>query len=291
MRTNVIYIAAMTLGMSLVWMISAGVFMGRIGAVDATAIDPVASAISLLSIVAASFLNVLVVAWYVTRTHLSELRLALRIFLVLFGVMFFMTQIETLMFNSAIEMPLSVVGATVASGALATLVVAVLAVFYRRKLGPPEPNVTWVDPERNVLKLLLLAIVYVIIYFVFGYFIAWQVPGLRAFYSGSTEIIPFGPHLAGMLLNDIALPVFQMVRGLMWAGLGYAVIIGLGQTKTWERILLVGLFLSVGLATPLLVPNEFMPPIVRAGHFFELLSGNFLFGVLVALFFQPSARP
>lgn len=76
----------------------------------------------------------------------------------------------------------------------------------------------------------------------------------------------------------------------MWAGLGYAAIVGLGHAKAWERIILVGLILSVGLATPLFVPNEFMPPVVRAGHFFELVIENFLFGVLVALFFRPKAR-
>ena len=290
MKTNVKYIALMTITMSLIWIISAGVFMGMAGAVDTSAIDPVESAISSLSLVAASFLNVLVVAWFVNRSHLRGFGLGSRVFFLLFGVMFFMTQIETLLFNSAIQMPLPVVGATVASGALATLSVAILAVSYRRNLGVPAVTGSWVDASRNITKLLTLAVIYMIIYFVFGYYTAWQVPELRAFYSGSTEILPFGEHMAEVLRNDMALPMFQIVRGLMWAGLGYAAIIGLGNAKAWERFILVGLILSVGLATPLFVPNEFMPPEIRAGHFFELLSENFLFGVLVALFFRHSTR-
>jgi hypothetical protein len=290
MKTNVKYIALMTIVMSLIWMISAGVFMGMVGAVDTSDIDPVESALSSVSLLLVSFLNVLVVAWYVNRTHLTGFGLGLRVFFLLFGVMFFMTQIETLLFNSAIEMPLEVVGATVASGALAALSVAILAAFYRRKLGPPSRGGMWVDPSRNVTKLLILAVIYMIFYFVFGYYTAWQVPGLREFYSGSTEIIPFGPHLWDVLRNNISLPVFQIVRGLMWAGLGYAAIVGLGNAKAWERFILVGLILSVGLATPLLVPNEFMPPVVRLGHFGELLLENFLFGLIVALFFRPRAR-
>lgn len=290
MKTNVKYIALMTIVMSLIWMISAGVFMGMVGAVDTSAIDPVESALSSGSLLLVSFLNVLVVAWFVNRTHLTGFGLALRVFFLLFGVMFFMTQIETLLFNSAIEMPLEVVGATVASGALATLSVAILAVFYRRKLGPPARWDKWVDPSRNVTKLLMLAVIYMIFYFVFGYYIAWQVPALREFYSGSTDILPFGPHLWDVLRNNVALAVFQLTRGVMWAGLGYAALVGLGNVKAWERYILIALILSVGLATPLLVPNEFMPPVVRGGHFFELLAENFLFGLLVAMSFRPRAR-
>lgn len=197
MNTNVKYIALMTIVMSLIWMISAGVFMGMVGAVDTASIDPVESALSSLSLVLVSFLNVLVVAWFVNRTHLRGFKLALWVFFLLFGVMFFMTQIETLIFNSAIEMPLPVIGATVASGGLATLSVAILAALYRRKLGLPAPREMWIDPKRNVIKLLMLAVIYMIFYFVFGYYTAWQVPGLREFYSGSTEIIPLVRTLRG----------------------------------------------------------------------------------------------
>ena len=44
MKTNVKYIALMTIVMSLIWMISAGVFMGMVGAVDTADIDTVESA-------------------------------------------------------------------------------------------------------------------------------------------------------------------------------------------------------------------------------------------------------
>jgi len=290
MKTNVMYILLTTIVMSLIWMIAGGVFMGMVGAIDTTDIDPLESLLSSGSLVLVSFLNVLVVAWFVNRTHLTGFGLGFRVFFLLFGVMFFMTQMETLLFNSAIKMPVEVVGATVASGALATLSVAILAVIYRRKLGPPARWDRWVDPSRNVTKLLILAVIYMILYFVVGYYTAWQVPELRAFYSGSTDMLPFGAHMVDVLRGDIALPVFQITRGLMWAGLGYAAIVGLGNAKAWERFILVGLILSVGLATPLLVPNEYMPPVVRGGHFFELLAENFVFGLLVALFFRPRAR-
>lgn len=291
MNTNIVFVLVMTVVMSLVWMVAAAVFMGLAGAIDVRALEPVEATLSTLNLVGASYLNVLVVSWFVNRTHFSGFKLMSRVFFLLFGVMFFMTQVETLFFNDVIEMPINVVMATVGSGALATLSVAILAIFYRRKLGAPQPWVKWVDPTRIVTKLVILAAIYVIFYFVFGYYLAWQVPGLREFYTGSTDILPFWPHIIDVLMNDWTLPVFQFVRGLMWAGLGFAAIVALGNIVLLERAILVGLILSIGLATPLLIPNEFMPEVVRAGHFIELLSENFLFGVLVTLFFRPRARP
>jgi len=288
MKINVTFIALTTLVMSLVWLISARVYLDMAGVVDTNAVDFVRSWVWS---VAASFPVVLVIAWFVNRTHLTGLKLGWRVFFLLFGVMFFMTRIDTLMLNTSIEMPLSFLGAKLASGAVATLSVAILSVFYRRKLGRPALSDTWVDPSRNVSKLLLLAVIYMIFYFVFGYYTAWQVPGLREFYSGSTEILTIEPYLWSVLRDNISLPVFQIVRGLLWAGFGYAAIVGLGNARAWERIILVGLILSVPSASPLLVPNEFMPQIVRFGHFGELISENFLFGVLLALLFRPRARP
>mgnify|MGYP001055086721 CR=1 FL=1 len=288
--TNIKYIALMTVAMSLVWIVSAGVLMGIAGHVQVETVDLVDSAISSLSLVLVSLLNVLVIAWFINRSHLHGFKLAVRVFFLMFGVMFFMTQIETLFFNSAVQMPLPVVLATFGSGAMSILVVALLAIPYRRKLGPVTEPTLEIAPSGNGLKLLALGLIYMVFYFVFGYYTAWQVPGLRAFYTGSTEIAPFGQHMVGILRSELALPVFQIVRGLMWAGFGLAALTALTNAKAWERTLLVGLLLSVGLATPLFVPNEFMPPIVRLGHFFELLAENFLFGVLVALFFRPSLR-
>lgn len=56
---------------------------------------------------------------------------------------------------------------------------------------------------------------------------------------------------------------------------------GLSVKNRVEKYVLMGLLLSVSLATPLFAPNEFMPSGVRFGHFFELLIENFLFGAIL----------
>lgn len=289
-KTNIKYIALTTLVMALVWSITAGVFMGMVGAVDMAAVEPMESVMSSLSLLAVSILNVLLIAWFVNRTRLSGFRLGVQVFVMLFGVMFFMTQIETLMFNRAIAMPAEVLLATVSSGFLVALSVAGMAVLHRRALGRVVRRAMHVNTQRNITKLLMLGIIYMIFYFFFGYYTAWQVPELREFYSGSSEIIPFADHMLALVWRDSALPVFQIMRGLLWVGIAYSVIAALGPMRTWERLAMVGLAISIPLATPLFVPNEFMPPLIREAHFYELMIENFLFGVLVALFFRPRVK-
>jgi thiosulfate reductase cytochrome b subunit len=45
--------------------------------------------------------------------------------------------------------------------------------------------------------------------------------------------------------------------------------------------LLTGLFLSLPMNVPHIVPNPYMPPAVRTVHFIETASSTFIFGVLM----------
>ncbi len=133
-----------------------------------------------------------------------------------------------------------------------------------------------------------MALIYVVFYFVFGYFIAWQFPAVREFYSGSSEILPFPVHMRQQFQVDPLLPLFQVLRGAIWACIGLWVASALNRAVHWERMVIVGLSLSVGLSTLLLVPNPYMPDSVRLGHFFELLLENFVFGALLVQLFRSS---
>ena len=133
-----------------------------------------------------------------------------------------------------------------------------------------------------------MAVIYVVFYFIFGYFIAWQFPELREYYSGSSEILSFPVHMQQQFQSDPWLPIFQLLRGAIWAGMGLFIVSALDRAMKWERFVIVGLSLSVGLSTLLLVPNPFMPSNVRFGHFFELLLENFIFGALLVWIFRSS---
>lgn len=285
--TNIKYIAIITVSMFVIWSVTLGLLMGIIGFVDTTSADPMDAAVSTISLVVVSFLTTVVISWFLNRTQFLGLRLGALVFLMTFGVMFFMTQMETVIFNSAIEMPWQVIMATMVSGLAVSVTVAALSVLYRRKIGGQSNVVPKLDNAKLLQKFLVLGVVYMILYFLFGYFVAWQVSDLREFYSGSTDILPFVAHMQNVIQTDVWLPIIQIARGMLWAGIGYLALAGLGHAKSWERYVIVGLVLSVSLSTQLLIPNSFMPDIVRLGHFFEVLLENFIFGAVVVLLFKP----
>ena len=132
-----------------------------------------------------------------------------------------------------------------------------------------------------IAKLALIAVAYVIIYFAFGYFIAWQSAAVRAYYGGG-ELSGFIADLANNLRNRPLLFVLQAARGLLWAALAVPVI-KMMKGKGWEAGLAVALLFGVLMNTQLLLPNPLMPTEVRMAHLLETATSNFLFGWLVTL--------
>lgn len=266
------------------WSFISGLLQGIFGFVDPATFNAATALKPLPALFLVCLLNSIIVVWYVKRTQFSGKQLFFRVFIIIFGVMFFMTQIETMYFNGSIKMPWQIIFSTVATG----FVVGLLSSFYALKIKGKivsEPQNVLLKTKFSFVdffvKTSILSVVYMIFYFLFGYFVAWQFPVLREYYSGSTSMLSFGDHMMNQINEDSMLIVFQIFRGALWALIGYIVLVGLSTKEKLEKYILVGLILSVGLSTPLFVPNEYMPSGVRFGHFFELLIENFLFGVLL----------
>jgi len=128
-------------------------------------------------------------------------------------------------------------------------------------------------------RLALIAGLYVVIYFIFGYYVAWRTPGLPEYYGGKD--LGFIPGLGVTMRDTPWLPFFQLLRALLWAGLG-AVIIRMHKGGTLETSLAVGLAFSILMAAPLLLPNPIMGDVVARAHLYEVGSSNLLFGFLLS---------
>jgi len=228
-----------------------------------------------------SMINALVLSYPILRSRLYGLKLIGTAILVQFGVETFMAQIETLYFNRAVQMDIAVIVGIVAAGALRALVFAPLAVFI---FGKMKKSVQ-LEEKKAAVKLsewgkrfAALAVFYVIVYFVFGYFVAWQWAETRLFYSGTTAIKPFFTHFRDLFRTDPIILPFQLLRGALWTALA-TLIVRMMKAKRWEASLAVALtfagLLSSGIG---LFPNPYMPPLVRQSHFFELLSSMLVFG-------------
>ncbi|HEX3026794.1 MAG TPA: hypothetical protein VHR42_06160 [Clostridia bacterium] len=232
------------------------------------------------SLLVYSLLNVLILTVWIENSRLRGIRLAVVCFTVFWGVQYFMTQIETLFFNSAVKMPVSEVFRVSSSGALYTAVFSMLAVWILGKFKKENARneITGEKAARFALlpNLAVLTLTYVVIYFLFGYFVAWQFPVIRQFYTGSTQIVNFFQHMAG---QSPFLILFQLFRGILWALLALLILNSL-KVKNRASYLIPGLLFSILISAPLLLPNAYMPDAVRFGHTIELFSSMLTYGIL-----------
>lgn len=272
----VLKVLALTIVM-LVGYIVAGILFGpQVESTDQAGGD-------LLPLLIVSFLNTAVLTYAIIRSRWSGWRLVAVVFVVLFGISYFMTQIEAFVFVT--DLPSSEIGAILLMGATVALIFSPLAVLIlgkmRRSTAEEGPNLRLVMPWTEwVCKLAVIAVAYVILYFTFGYFVAWQSAALREFYSGSTELLGFFEQWGNTLLASPGLVPFQILRSLLWVVWALPVI-RMMKGRWWEAALAVALLFAVLMNAQLLLPNPYMPQAVRMWHLIETAPSNFIFGWLI----------
>jgi len=128
-------------------------------------------------------------------------------------------------------------------------------------------------------KLAVIALAYLILYFTFGYFIAWQNPAVREYYGG-TDPGSFFAQMSIVLRDTPWLVPFQILRAMLWIVVALPVI--RMMKGSWpETALVIALLFSVVMNSQLLLPNPYMPDAVRMAHLIETASSNFIFGFLI----------
>lgn len=221
----------------------------------------------------------------ILRSRLRGARLVVWLVLVLFFVRTALPQIETLVFEAArARLPPGVFIALWPMGLAHLAVFVPLAVIVLgRWRGEPQPLAFELEmtPGEWGAKLSACAVLHVPLYFLFGHYIAWQVPEIRAFYGGPAELNGFWAALRDMFQKMPWLPFFQLERGLFWALLAIP-LVRMPRGSAREAELSVSLTFAIALSSQLLIPGPHMPPAVRMGHFVETLVSGLLYGWLVA---------
>jgi hypothetical protein len=238
---------------------------------------------STLLLLAVCLLQVMVMTHLILRSRWTGWRLAAAAFFIFYGVTTFMPQIESAVFLT--RLPPGTLPRLFLMGVLIAVPFSVLAVLIlgKRKAGvvDTQPNSRLVMPASEwAWKLVVIAVVYVILYFTFGYFIAWRHPGVAEYYGG----VDPGSFLAQMrivLRNTPWLVPFQILRALCWVALALPAIRML-KGKWPETALAIGLLFAVVMNAPLLLPNPYMPESVRMAHLVETASSNLIFGAFIA---------
>ncbi len=227
-----------------------------------------------------ALLNTLVLAYIVQRARWHGWKLILALFLFFYGATWFMAQIETVVFlttfSNEMIARLMLMGFIIA----APFSILAPAIFGRLKGANKEPGAETPHGLDLAIKLGVIALIYVAVYFTFGYYVAWKNPAVQAYYSG-TDPGSFGRQLGAVAQGTWWLYPLQFVRGIMWALIALP-IVRMTKGPWWHAGLALSLGLGVLTSSQLLFPNSFMPEAVRMAHLVEVSTSNFVFGWIVA---------
>ena len=243
---------------------------------------PAEAGTTLIALVAVSFLNTVVLTYVILRSRWAGWKLILTVFLVFYGVMTVMGQIETAFFVTRLPpgmlSRLFLVGAIFAA-LFSTIAVLILGKGRAERMGGDSRDRLNMSIGEWAVKISIIVIAYLVIYFTFGYFIAWKSAAVLTYYGG-TDPGSLLAQLRSVLRDTPLLLPLQVVRALLWTAIAVTVI-RMMKGRWWEAGLAVALLFSVVMNSQLLLPNPYMPPAVRMVHLLETATSNFLFGWLI----------
>ena len=214
--------------------------------------------------------------YYIIRhAQLNGMKLFITTVLVMFLVQIFMAQIETLFFGHAFPVLTTLDVLLIMLVGLFTLsvTVAVMVKLFQNKGVTVEKSE--INTKIIIKKLGIIGLVYLCVYFVFGYFVAWQFEDLRVLYSGAPAKLSFFSHLASM--NPVIYP-FQILRGILF---GLFVIPLMNMVKTKKVFIISTCLVYLYLGIIFLSPNGLFPGMARIGHLLEMTSSMLVFGIIV----------
>lgn len=218
-----------------------------------------------------------VITAVILRSSVGGWKLMLGLAVSYYGVQTFMAQIETAYFGPALGIDPAWLPGFFIEGLPVALIFIPLAVLILGKGCAFDENPSAASRISLPLvewawKLAVIAVLYLVLYFSFGFVIAWSNPALSAMYGNGANTAVFDP---------AKLIPLQLGRGILWALFSLPVI-RMSKGSTWQIALLVGVLLALPMNIAHALPNPIMPdPSVRLSHFIETASSNFIFGYLL----------
>lgn len=262
-------------------MLGSGVMAGKMPAGES---EPglVSDGAALLMIVA---VETATVSALILTSRWGGWKLAILLSLAYYGVVTVLMQIETWYFLSGITIGADILPSLFIMRVPVSFVAIPLAVWIYGK-GKSQPDITSnpalkMPASQWVWKAAVIAVTYLGLYWLAGYFIAWQNPELRAFYGQPGDALPFVTHTINTLSSDPWLFPFQLFRGLLWMVCALPVIRG-SKVGAWWTALMVGIMFSLPQNIGHILSNPLIPiASVRLSHMIETASSTFVFGLIV----------
>jgi hypothetical protein len=231
--------------------------------------------------------NALILVWAARRSSSRGWALWAHLLVLSFGTQVFLTQIETAYFLSAFpllagnfELYRLVLRGLVTSALLTLLVTALTGGFSTT----PRPRASFTVTARDAVRQgAWLCAVYVVLYVLFGYFVAWQSQELRLFYGGPAELNSFFAQWGSTLMGRPEIFVFQYFRGELWILCLLPLLMSFNGKRA-EMVVLSALALGLLPTAQLAFANPLMPATISAYHFVEVSISTGIFGALCAWF-------
>ncbi len=237
--------------------------------------------------------NALVLVWAARRSGARGLAMLGQLFVLSFGAQVFMCQIETAYFISAFPLLQGnfQVYNLIWRGLLTSLLFSVMVTWicggFSKK--PRAQAAFSVTAGNFVRQAAWLPVVYIILYMLFGYYIAWQVKELRLFYGGPAELNGLFDQWRLTLMSMPELPVFQYFRGVLWVLCLVPLFLSFSGNRI-ELVVVSALALALLPTVELAFANPLMPAAVSLGHFWEVSISTGIFGALCAWFVPRAIR-
>jgi hypothetical protein len=249
---------------------------------SAPAAQPDPTAVLLLLFIS-GLIQALVVTYLVLEARWRGWRIAAALFLVFFNT-FVQAAIESSVYLRG-KVPVQFNAQMLVTGLIIGLLFAPFAVWVlggwgRRPATPRVEYARW-SPGEWVGKIAALAVIVLAVYYLCGYYIAWQSPAVRQYYAGSTELKSFWRHMGGIWSAMPWMFPLQAARGLLWVAMTLPAIWMLRGSRA--RVALGGalMYAALGGSTMLILPNPLMPPAVAHAHLIETTISSLVLGAFV----------
>ncbi len=232
------------------------------------------------SFVAVSFIEATVIYFLIIRIRLSSQRYAVIkkagiVFVMYWGSKYLQMQIEALFFLNIWQtepiMNLSALTFILWSGLLTSIVFSVFAAFLSHSKTDESHPISAVPLKPLVI--IMIATLYVFLYMSAGSVLVALTPSE-----------PFANTYGDLSGVPTWLPVFQFLRGLLWAAIAWWVF-RFHSNQHDPRITLSVCFWLFP-AAQLLMPSPLMQEQLRLAHFLEMTSSMFIFGWVTAWIFS-----
>lgn len=219
----------------------------------------------------------------------SGIRLILALGLSFWGIEFFMAQIETFYFREAFTYMTNMEILNILLRGLMTTIIVVpfTVIIFGKQKTISRINIKkileTIEIKNWIKKVILFAILYIIIYQFFGYYVAWQFEDVRLFYSGTTEKLSFINQTVRTIKEMPLFIPYHFFRGVLWVLFSLPIVLMMAGYRKKTMISLMLLFSYHGFQ--ILMSQGIFPLKVLIGHTIETTLSACIYGGLIGYMF------